>query len=114
MDLKELTLAMHRFVEAKGWDAPGSLRPQTPRNIAISLSLEAAEVLEHFQWTENTPDRDELSGELADVALYLMQLASILGIDLEQAVLAKLDKNYGRTWDTPKSDPDGEGKGTDA
>ena len=103
MELKELTLAMNRFVEAKGWYAPGSLRPQTPRNIAISLSLEAAEVLEHFQWGENTADRTELSGELADVALYLMQLSSILGIDLEQAILTKLEKNYGRTWDDPKN-----------
>jgi NTP pyrophosphatase (non-canonical NTP hydrolase) len=102
MDLKELTQSMNRFVEAKGWYAPGSLRPQTPRNIAISLSLEAAEVLEHFQWSENTADPEEVSGELADVALYLFQLSSVLGIDLEQAVLTKLEKNYSRTWDDPK------------
>lgn len=104
MDLKELTLAMNRFVEAKGWYVPGSARPQTPRSIAISLSIEAAEVLEHFQWSEATNDREELSGELADVALYLMQLASVAGIDLEAAVLNKLEKNYGRTWDDPQAD----------
>lgn len=103
MDLKELTQEMNRFVAAKGWYAPDSARPQTPRNIAISLVLEASEVLEHFQWAETVKDREELSGELADVALYLMQLASILGIDLEQAVMAKLEKNYGRTWDAPQS-----------
>ncbi|HEX9017917.1 MAG TPA: nucleotide pyrophosphohydrolase [Anaerolineaceae bacterium] len=103
MELKELTRAMNRFVEAKGWYAPGSPRPQTPRNIAISLSLEAAEVLEHFQWTENTSDPGEISGELADVALYLLQLSSVLGIDLEQAILDKLAKNYHRTWDDPAS-----------
>ncbi len=101
MDLKELTLAMNRFVEAKGWYTPESNRPQTPRNIAISLALEAAEVLEHFQWTEDTSDREELSGELADVALYLLQLASVVNIDLEQAILDKLKKNYGRTWNHP-------------
>jgi hypothetical protein len=39
-------------------------------------------------------------GELADVALYLLQLASLSGIDLEQAILAKLKVNYERTWDT--------------
>jgi NTP pyrophosphatase (non-canonical NTP hydrolase) len=99
MDLKELTLAMHRFVESKGWYTPESLRPQTPRNIATSLVLESAEVLEHFQWSEKSNHPDELPGELADVALYLLQLASILEIDLEQAILAKLEKNYGRTWD---------------
>ena len=101
MDIKELSQEMHRFVSAKGWYEPDSARPQTPRNIAISMVLEAAEVLEHFQWRENTPDRQELSSELADVTLYLLQLASILDIDLEQAALAKLEKNYGRTWDQP-------------
>ena len=39
MEISELTKAMHDFVEEKGWYATGSLRPQTPRNIAISLSL---------------------------------------------------------------------------
>lgn len=105
MELKDLTLAMHQFVEAKGWYSPESLRPQTPRNIAISLSLEAAEVLEHFQWTDNAADRDELAGELADVTLYLLQLSSVLGIDLEEAVLNKLQKNYGRTWDEDRLNP---------
>ncbi len=89
---------MHRFVAAKGWYEPDSPRPQTPRNLAISLSLEAAEVLEHFQWSEAPAATDELAGELADVMLYLMQLASLSGIDLERAVLDKLAVNYGRTW----------------
>ncbi len=102
MDIQELTRAMHTFVEAKGWYAPGSARPQTPRNIAISLALEAAEVLEHFQWAETSNNAVELPGELADVALYLLQLASILDIDLEQAILDKLQINYGRTWDQGK------------
>ena len=100
LTLAELTEAMHAFVRAKGWYDPASLRPQTLRNLAISLSLEAAEVLEHFQWTDNPPDRDALASELADVALYLLQIASIGGINLEQAILDKLKINYGRTWDT--------------
>ena len=66
---------------------------------SVSLSLEANEVLEHFQWCNDLKDRDELSSELADVALYLLQLASVSGIDLEQAVLKKLDANASRTWD---------------
>lgn len=99
MDIKDLTKAMNEFVEAKGWYAADSLRPQTPRNIAISLALETAEVLEHFQWSETPRDLTELPGELADVTLYLLQLSSVLGVDLEQAVLEKLKKNYSRTWD---------------
>ena len=99
MDLQALTQAMHQFVSAKGWYDPDSPRPQTPRNLAISLSLEAGEVLELYQWGDAPPSPEVLSDELADVALYLLQLASVSGIDLEQAVLAKLDRNYGRSWD---------------
>lgn len=99
MELHELTSAMHKFVEAKGWYDPASPRPQTMRNIAISLGLEAGEVLEHFQWGEKPVDREELAGELADVALYLLQLASVAQIDLEKAILDKLEHNYQRTWD---------------
>ncbi len=99
MTLAELTEAMHTFVRAKGWYEPESPRPQTLRNLAISLSLEAAEVLEHFQWSDNPADQEALASELADVTLYLLQIASISGIDLEQAILDKLRTNYGRTWD---------------
>lgn len=90
---------MHSFVRAKGWYEKGTPRPQTLRNLAISLNLEAAEVLEHFQWDDTLQDPEAFSDELADVALYLMQLASIAGIDLEQAILKKLKKNYQRSWD---------------
>jgi len=98
MDLNGLTQLMHQFVNAKGWYAADSPRPQTPRNLAISLNLEAGEVLEHFQWSEQAGDTQELAGELADVALYLLQLASVSGIDLEKAILEKLDQNYQRSW----------------
>ena len=59
MTIQELTDAMNRFVEAMGWYAEDSPCPQTPRNIAISLGLEAGEVLELFQWDEQA-DRDAL------------------------------------------------------
>jgi NTP pyrophosphatase (non-canonical NTP hydrolase) len=99
MDLAELTRLMHDFVRAKGWYDPATPHPQTPRNLAISLSIEAAEILEHFQWNGELADAESLSGELADVLLYLLQLASVSGIDLQQAVLDKLRANYGRTWE---------------
>ncbi len=104
MDIDTLTTAMHTFVNDKGWYAEDSPKAQTQRNLAISLALEASEVLEHFQWSEQTVCPDGLADELADVMLYLLQLASISGIDLGQAVMAKLDKNYGREWrDRPDS-----------
>ena len=99
MDIKQLTEEMNRFVRSKGWYAEGSRRPQTPRNLAISLALEAAEILEHFQWHEDVNDKEELSSELADVALYLLQLASVSEIDLEKAILDKLEINKTREWD---------------
>jgi NTP pyrophosphatase (non-canonical NTP hydrolase) len=99
MDIRELTAAMNQFVTTKGWYGQNSSRPQTPRNLAISLSLEANEVLEHFQWGDESADPHALEGELADVALYLLQLASVSGIDLEQAIQDKLKHNYTRTWD---------------
>jgi len=74
------------------------------RNLAISLNLEAGEVLEHFQWKEASNNLDSLASELADVALYLLQIASIAGIDLEMAILNKLEHNYQRTWDQNPDD----------
>lgn len=97
MELKELQQQVTEFVRAKGWYDDGSARPQAPRNLAISLSLEAAEVLEHFQWNEEC-DRDEMALELADVLHYVLQLADVLDIDLEQAVMTKLEMNRGRRW----------------
>lgn len=101
MELKELEARMHQFVSAKGWYDPDSPKPQIPRNLAASLAIEAAEVLEHFQWREEIKDRQALAGELADVALYLLQLASICQIDLEQAILDKLALNHTREWPAP-------------
>ncbi len=100
MDLKTLTEAMHTFVESKGWYAEDSKKPQTLKNLAISLVLESSEVLEHFQWGEDLKDKEALASELADVLLYLMQLASLSEIDLGEAVLQKLKVNYNRTWDS--------------
>ncbi len=99
MDIKALTDVINQFVTAKGWYAPDSIFPQTPRNIAISVAVEAAELLEHFQFADEPKDRAELAGELADVANYLFQLAYLLEIDLEQAILDKLKVNYGRNWE---------------
>lgn len=101
MELRELEDRMHAFVQSRGWYAEDSPKPQTPRNVAISLALEASEVLEHFQWQSEVQDEEALAGELADVALYLLQLASISGIDLERAILEKLAENQEREWPEP-------------
>ena len=99
MDLTELTEKMHVFVDAKGWYEPDSPRPQTARNLAASLAIEAAEVLTLFQWTDQEPLPEDLAMELADVTLYLLQLASVSDVNLEKAVLDKLAVNYERHWE---------------
>ena len=97
MTIEELTERMNTLVADMGWYDEDTPCQQTPRNIAISLSLEAAEVLEHFQWGD-TADPDALAEELADVALYLLQLAYLTDVDLEQAILDKVEYNYTRPW----------------
>jgi NTP pyrophosphatase (non-canonical NTP hydrolase) len=99
MDIKQLTDEMNNLVRSKGWYDADSKRPQTPRNLAISLTLEAAEILEHFQFREQAKEQEELAGELADVALFLLQLAFITDIDLEKAILDKIEINRTREWD---------------
>ena len=98
MELKALEQAMQAFVEGKGWYKPDPPHPQTPKNLAISLVLEANEVLEHFQWSERASDKAEIASELADVLLYLLQIARLHEIDLGQAVMDKLDINANREW----------------
>lgn len=99
MEISELTARMDQFVADKGWYKIDSPRPQTIRNMAISLSIEAAEVLEHLQWSDQPADQTALADELADVALYLLQLANLAEIDLETAILTKLNRNHQRSWD---------------
>jgi hypothetical protein len=90
---KELTQAMHQFVAAKGWYDPEAACARRRRAI---LPLRWCWKHRKCWSTSNglriSRDPEELPGELADVTLYLLQLASILDIDLEQAVMDKLKK----------------------
>ena len=70
-----------------------------PKDMAISLAVEAAEVMEHFQWKNSeqiaehiVTHKEEISDELADVMMYLIQFADVLNIDLLQATEDKLKK----------------------
>jgi NTP pyrophosphatase (non-canonical NTP hydrolase) len=68
-----------------------------PKDLAISLALEAGELLENFQWKSSEQavqeKRDDIEEEMADVLMYLLLLANELGINLEQAVIDKISKN---------------------
>ena len=94
-DLESLKLALREFAAARDW-----AQFHSPKNLAAALTVEAAELLEHFQWlTEEQsktlpPDKlAEVADEMADVMLYLVQIADKLGVDLLDAAAAKLVKN---------------------
>ncbi len=87
--VRELTDQVHAMCRAHGWYDADAAYAQTPRNIAISVAVESAEILEHFQWGE-TYRADDLAEELADVAMYLFQLADLVGVDLEAAIQDRL------------------------
>lgn len=94
-ELKSLVQALRDFAQARAWEPYHS-----PKNLASAVSVEAAELLEHFQWlTEaqsrslDSGKRDEVGAEMADVFLYLLQLADKLGIDLIDAARQKMVVN---------------------
>jgi NTP pyrophosphatase (non-canonical NTP hydrolase) len=95
--IREMRDLVARFVGERDWE-----RFHTPKNLAMALAIEVAEVMEHFQWLTppqaqaiaTDPDRKAAVGEeLADVACYLLALANSLDLDLSDAILAKMKKN---------------------
>ncbi len=96
IDTSGLEAALHAFADARDWH-----RHHTPKNLAMALSVEVAELVEIFQWhTEaeakavmQTSEARHVEQELADIAMYLVRLASVLGVDLNRAVHEKLVMN---------------------
>lgn len=92
-DLSALRDLIRQFVDERDW-----AQFHTPKNLAMAMSIEAAEVMEHFQWLptgrELTEDKRTAVGhELADVLVYLVRLADVLDIDLPAAVADKMALN---------------------
>ena len=93
--LEELRHALRQFAAERDWD-----QFHSPKNLAMALAVEAAELLEHFQWLKQGTASELLPGqhgqvreELADVLLYLVRLADKLGVDLMEAARDKLEVN---------------------
>ena len=86
MPSRQTTEALRAFVVARDWDPF-----HTPENLAKSISIEAAELLELYQWTDN-PGQQQVEDELADVVTYCIHLANRLGVDLDEIVMNKLAK----------------------
>ncbi|MFP4142492.1 MAG: nucleotide pyrophosphohydrolase [Thermoplasmata archaeon] len=89
--IQDLTEEANEFRDQRGWK-----KYHTPKDIAISISLEASELLELFQWKDDSlenVERDHLSEEMADIFIYLLFLSDVTDINLEKAVRDKLEKN---------------------
>jgi dCTP diphosphatase len=94
-DLTSLRDALRDFAAARDWR-----QYHTPKNLAMALIVEAAELVEHFQWATAeqsltlAPDKAaEVREEVADVLIYLVEIADVLGIDLIAAARDKIGKN---------------------
>ncbi len=94
-DIKKITQKIRKFRDERDWK-----QFHNHKDVALSLVLEASEVLEHFQWKSpaeveqhGKDEKAELSDELADVAIYLFELADNLGIDISKAIDVKMKKN---------------------
>lgn len=93
--LESLTQSLRRFAADRDWD-----QFHSPKNLAAALTVEAAELLEHFQWLTEEQSRSlpadkraAVGHEMADVLLYLLQIADKLQVDLMAAAREKLELN---------------------
>ena len=95
--LSQLRQIVEQFVDERRWNVF-----HTPKNLASSIAIEAAELMEHFQWltpqqsdavVDSPTERQEIAYEMADILCYLLGLASRLDIDLSDAVVEKMAKN---------------------
>jgi dCTP diphosphatase len=100
MTVGALRAAVFRFVDARDWQ-----QYHTPKNLSMSIAIEAAEIMEHFQWytpaesaqiVRDAAARAEVADELADVLIYCLSFANSTGIDVSNAILLKLERNETR------------------
>ena len=93
--ISEITTRINAFRDARDWK-----QFHNPKDMAVSISIEAAELLEQFQWKNRAEceahlraNREAVADEMADVAIYLFELADLLQMDLGKEMLRKLEKN---------------------
>lgn len=100
VDIEELKDQVTDFRDQRDWK-----KYHNPRDLSMSISIEAAELLELFQWDNTYPDdvdRSSLEEEVADILIYLLSLADVADIDLEEAVQRKIKMNQHKY---PADDP---------
>ncbi len=98
--LADLRRRVAEFVAARDWE-----QFHVPKNLSIAVAVEAAELIEHFQWLtheqataalQDEAERAAVADELADVLIYALSLANALDVDVSAAVLGKLERNEER------------------
>ncbi len=99
-EIEQLTTDIREFAQSRDWE-----RFHTPKNLAMALSVEVAELVELFQWltpehssalVDEPKGRAAIEDEIADIAIYLLRLADVLGVDVSGAIRAKVAKNGDR------------------
>ena len=95
MDISKIQNQLEKFAVDRDWE-----QFHTPKNLSMALSVEASELVEIFQWLKpeesNSPSQkqiQEINSEVADIAMYLLRFCSVLGIDIEEAIEKKLERN---------------------
>jgi len=95
--VERLKQRMRQFVRERDWQ-----QFHDPKNLAMSIAIEAAELMEHFQWVrseeahqllQDEQQKQQIAEELADVVCFVLSFANVCGIDITQAVLAKIEAN---------------------
>ncbi len=93
--LDDLRTRINTFVQERDWE-----QFHSPKNLAMAMIVEAAELVEHFQWNTieqsyqlSAEKREQVSHELADTFVYLLRIAEVTGVDLIAATNAKIDLN---------------------
>ncbi len=87
---------LEEFVKARNWE-----KYHTPKNLAISIAIETAELMEHFQWSDSNFEdikkdehkKKEIEDEIADVMIYCLLFMKYMGNDIEEILLRKIEKN---------------------
>ena len=85
---RETIERIRKFTEDRDWD-----QFHSPANLAKSISIEANELLEYFQWNDDDYDLEHVKEELADVIVYCQDMLDKLGLDADEIVNAKMTKN---------------------
>ncbi len=90
--MEKIIELLEKFTEERNWR-----KYHTPKNLAISMAIEAAELLEHFQWEnpsfDEVKNKEEVADEVADIMIYAILFMNYMGKHVEDVIMKKIKKN---------------------